>query len=552
MSNKHKERRRAAALAACLLLNASAAPAAPEQRTPAGPDAAAVIVSLVVNGEKKISSSAQDVELIRAGTSAPAPFVEVETKLHAGDRIRTKQGDQVELRYPKAPDGKENVVYLDSETEVEIGSLCVRSGRVLAWVGVNFKICVGNTNLGVRGTEFEVHYREDEALKVAVFDGQVELKPADPAKPLVARRGQNNAAAPAATPAPAGQNDNPIVVAEKMELVVTPEDNGQRVESKPLRQDEGEARINYWSGVIIKADAPGAADKAFLNYTDPAVRNREFAEARFKALWEDDAASRETLGKVYNDWDEGHKASQELSLAAQKNPTLLRTAHFRTNLGEAARLNGDFATALSNLDTALRIGTRDTQAAYLKGKVFLDQYEHKPAETAFLEEAITNLKRADRVDTAGTALNRGKVQEELNESVRKIVADFQSQRNDWVSGEKWWCQKDAAGSAIYTGQVKFDSPELRELGLNVSGSSVIQINGNQFTLTSGGKTITGRIFGKTTGTYTTVFMVIDNPRGASHPPVTLFFQDLGSCGRLKLKSVDSEGQAHTLSLRKTS
>ncbi len=541
--------------AACFLPNATVAllasaprPAASWTRPPTASDAVAVVHSLVVNGENRLSALPEDIKLIRAGTSEPAASVEVKTELRKGDRIRTEQGDQLELRYPKSPDGKENVIYLDSKTEVEIGSLCVRSGSILAWVGINFKICAGNTKLGVRGTEFEVHYREGEALKVAVFDGRVDLEPTDPSRPLVAPSAQMSGTTPTATPVPAGQNVEPVVVPAKKELIIVSEARGQRIEWKALTQDEGKSRIDYWSQLIIKADATGAANKANLNYRDTAARNREFTDARFKALWEGDAGSLETLGKIYNDWGEGHKASQQLYLAAQKNPALRNTADFRVNVGEASRLTGNFAAALGNLDAALKIDRNNSQAAYVKAKVFLEQYQRQPSGTALLEEAVANFSRAVQVDTTGAVLDKSKARKELNESFQTVITDFQSHQNDWVSGEKWWCQGGVTGGATYAGRVNLDTPELRTLGVNVSGPAVININGNQFTLTSGAKTLNGRIFGKTTGTYTSVFMALDDPRGTTQLPIILSFQDVGRCGQLILKSAVSGPRAYSLML----
>ncbi len=119
----------------CLTLLTSRLSVASEHQPRRAPseDVIAVIDSMVVNGLKSDTATPSDIELLRAGASTPEATVGVGNELRVGDKISTKEDDQLVLRIPNSETGTDDLVFLDPQSEVGIGSVCAiarQSARV--------------------------------------------------------------------------------------------------------------------------------------------------------------------------------------------------------------------------------------------------------------------------------------------------------------------------------------------------------------------------------------------------------------------------------------
>ena len=108
-----------------------------------------------------------------------------------------------------------------------------------------------------------------------------------------------------------------------------------------------------------------------------------------------------------------------------------------------------------------------------------------------------------------------------------------SARSARVSGEP------ADLSGTYTGTINYP-------GGNLTGDATLTINGNEFTLTSGSTTKTGRISAVKTGGYTAVAMTFGDlaakPGQTTTPPQTVSLRARKTGDRLQLTSVPGETQ----------
>lgn len=488
----------------------------------------AAVQAIVVNGEKQREAKSEDIEVIREGGTSLV-VVKIGDALCPGDTLKTKAGDQITLWFYREPVGTENLVYLDHDTEVVIGSICLRSGWLLAQVGVNFSVCVDNTTLGVKKTEFEVSSTADEPLKVAVFKGEVQVTQTEPQAEL--------ASEPKESPNQIPKTDlvkAPVVVGEKEQLTIKSDKTGNPVEVRPISAEDGKSRINYWSAKIITASQPAKNEKANLNYTD-AERSDAFVEARFKSLWQGDATAFKNLGQVYNDWEMGGKAKEQLLIAERKDKGLEETADFQANLGEAYRLSGNYIMAETHLKKALDLKPEYPFAYYSRGKALVERYEKEGTNKALLDDARKYLLRSIQDGSYGPPVNKKMSETEMDRVIKQRGELFLLNQNKWVTDEKWWCEKNKPEGTTYTG--KLNLPGLKAVGLNVSGPATIFIIGDQFKLVSGSQILTGNIVGNTTGSYTAVNLRFDDPRIAqvSQETLGLSFRETGNCDQLVFK-----------------
>lgn len=494
------------------------------------PAAIAVIEAIVVNGEKRLTAKIEDVELIPVDGVTPA-IVEVRTPLHAGDVLKTKTNAQVTIRFLTGEANVEQLVILDHDTEVVIGSVCLRSGWLLAQVGINFSVCIGNTTLGVKKTEFEVSSTPSEPLKVAVYKGEVEVDTNEPPQVKIgAQKQSEKSTMPSPSPTP-GSFPAKLVIGEKEQLVVTAGSLGNYVES-PIKADQAEDRINYWSAKIITAYEPAKMQKANPNFNAAAERHTKFKEARFKALWQGDASAYASLGQVYNDWGKGQKAKEVLLLAQQKDSNVAATADFQANLGEAYRLTGNYAAAETHLKNAVALSPNYPFAYYSLGKTKTERFEKEKANLASLDEARGYFLLSLQEDSRGAAVNKTAAEAEMNGVIEQRGAIFLSSQPDWISNEKWWCKGEAVDAVTYQGRL--DLPELKSFGLDISGDATLFVIGDQFKLKSGSRILTGNIVGKTTGRYTSVSLRFDDPgiTRTLKEPIVVSFRQTGDCNSL--------------------
>lgn len=486
----------------------------------------AVIDSLVVNEQKQDSATPEDVALVRAGTTTPIG-VQVGDKLFKGDEIITSDLDQVTLRFVDVQNGELNLVYVDNKTRVVISSACLKSGRILAWVGINFRFCIGNTNLAVNGTQFVVEAVNPEEPKVTVLEGEVVLKPRE----LTVSVGVVPATAEAAAP-------EPPKIKAKEEAIITP----SGVAKTTISQPTGQAVIDYWSRKMIKADpkpAPGPA-KLFKNYKSKEERDEAFIKARYEAIWNNDATALETVAKVYNDWDRGDKATEVLQLAEKREPSLRSKHDFQTTLAEADRLSGRFDAAIARANEALKIKPDDDRAAYVGAKAAVQAARHDmsgqpvygdlTAARQFYSIALKNTADESRVEKQAIEQELNEVIKQNADRYKQVAAGYDDSLN---------CKDDDSGLAFY-GTVNL--PELKPKGIDVSGRARLYLVGNQFKLVSRGSEVyTGSFSTTTTGSYTAVALRFDNPSGGNRNGVTVSLRGEGSCNRLRLKTSNLGG-----------
>lgn len=504
-------------LALCMVNSSLATvPGAANVRKPRrmmGSDSAiAVIDSIVVNNEKTDSATADDIELIRADTTTPVG-VQVGVELFKGDELTTKTNDQVTLRFLDVQNGELNLVYMDQESKVHISSACLKSGRFWAFVGINFQICLGNTTLGVRGTEFEVNAENPEQPKVSVLKGEVTVTQKQPALSVISNviRSATVVFAP-----------HPEKILAKEEATIT----STGIAKTEIPEPTGKSLLNYWSLKMIKADPvkkEAELPKPYQNYQSKEEREREFIEARFQAVWNNDAKSLATLGKVYNDWDRGDKAAQSLQRAAAKDPSLKSSYEFQTNLGEADRLLGRYASAQIHADEALRINPNYGPAAYMKGRAAVDSFRVSN-KVSDLDVARQALSQAVRLSPPEAGV-KNRVEGELNQ-VLKENGERSKQVITWGNLRECWGSEEPIS---YSGTINL--PELRSKGLEISGPGTLYLLGNQFKLITGSELYTGTLIITQTGNSSRAALRFDTPNKEG---ATVSLRGRGNCDDLHL------------------
>lgn len=477
----------------------------------------AVIDSLVVNEQKQDSATPTDIALIRAGTTTPIG-VAVGDKLFKGDELITSELDQVTLRFVDVQNGELNLVYVDNNSKLVISSACLKSGRILAWVGINFKFCIGNTNLAVNGTQFVVDAENPAEPKVTVLEGEVTLKP---------RELPSTEAGVAAPTAEVAATDPPKVKA-KEEAVLTPTGIAKRDISEPT----GQAVIDYWSRKMIKADPEKTSDseRLYKNFQTKDERDSAFMAARFNALWNNDAAALETIGKVYNDWNRGDKATEVLQLAVNRDPSLKTKNEFQTTLAETDLLSGRFDAAMARANEALKTKPNDDRAAYIGAKAAIraSNNPNSAAQSADLDTA--RRLYAIALQNNDSAVKKSVIERELNDvikvnagRVRQVASGYDDPLN---------CADDDS-AVVFSGNINL--PELKSKGLKVSGRGNLYLVGNQFKLTSqDGNIYTGTLSTTTTGRYTAVALRFDSPSVGYQSGITVSLRGQGNCDSLRL------------------
>lgn len=482
----------------------------------------AVVEGIVVNGETAAAANTADIEVIRAGQQNPGG-VEIGTPLNTGDIVRTKENDRLVLRFPPTSTYGEGFIYLDPSTEVEIGSLCLRSGKFLASIGWGFEICLPNRTLAVKGTEFEVSLTPQETLEVAVFNGEVKITTDRSTKPTaVARRVAENPTNEAAT--------NPVVVESKKVVTISGDD---KVQTTDISETEGRILIDSWTAKMIKLEAPlKPKESAALHYQNDQARMQAFADARFDAVWKQDPKSLDTMGKVYNDWGNGERAAAVFTAAAQRDSSLLDSPRFLTDLAEANRLSGRYDAAAAFVEAALKADEKYADAYYVMGRIDLSRSVSSDRSASVDRVRALIAKSLQNGLTPGT-LNKAKAEEELKLIIDYQGTEFLKNQFKWIATDRWWRDKDEP--VEYTGTV--DIPELKNRGIDASGPAQLYIVGNQFKLKTSTQLLTGTIVGATSKGYTAVAVRFDDPRfkGISPTGINVSLQNTSSFGQLVLR-----------------
>jgi tetratricopeptide (TPR) repeat protein len=480
----------------------------------------AVIDSLVVNEQKQDSATPADITLIRSGTTTPLG-VAVGDKLFKGDELITSELDQVTLRFVNVPNGELNLVYVDNNSKLVISSACLKSGRILAWVGINFRFCIGNTNLAVNGTQFVVEAENPAEAKVTVLEGEVTLKP----QVINAIEGYVEA------PATAALATEPSKIKAKEEAVLTP----TGIAKKEISAPTGQTVIDYWSRKMIKADPKQASDspQLYKSFKNKEERDSAFIAARFDALWNSNAAALETIGKVYNDWERGDKATEVLQLAANRDPSLRTKSEFQATLAEADLLSGRYDTAIARADEILKTKPNDDRAAYIGAKAATQASRQSDGGGGGANLEIARRLYAIALQNAAeSAVQKGAIERELNDVIKVNANRVKQVAAGYVAPLK--CADDDS-AVVFSGSINL--PELRSRGFNISGRGELYLMGNQFKLTSqGGKIYTGTLSTTTTGRYTAVALRFDSPSGENKNGITVSLRGQGNCNSLRLLS----------------
>ena len=481
----------------------------------------AVIDSLVVNEQKQDSATPEDVAIIRAGTTTPIG-VQLGDKLFKDDEIITGELDQVTLRFVDVQNGELNLVYVDNKSRVAIHSACLKSGRILAWVGINFRFCVGNTNLAVNGTQFVVEAENPEQPKVTVLEGEVALKPRELTVAVAVAPASGEAAAP-----------EPPKIKAKEEAVITPSGVAKTILTEPT----GQSVIDYWSKKMIKADPkqPSGPQKLFKNYKSKEDRDNAFIKARFEAIWNNDAEALETVAKVYNDWDRGDKSTEVLQLAVKRDPNLRSKYEYQATLAEADRLSGRFASAIANANEALKINPKDSRAAYIGGRAAAQASRNstEAGRGADLQKAKQFYAIAAQNTSNESASEKAVIEQELNEVIKETADHYKHVAIAY--GNPLDCTENDL-ETVFSGTINL--PELKSKGLDVSGRARMYFVGNQFKLVSeNGKVYTGSFRTLLTSRDTAVALRFDGPSVGNQSGVTVSLRGVGNCNRLRLQSL---------------
>lgn len=439
-------------------------------------DTVVVIDSMVVNGLKSDTATPADIELLRAGAAAPEATVGVGNELRAGDRIQTKDEDQLVLRVPNAETGIDDLVFLDPNSGVGIGSICALVGRILSWAGPRFRLCTSLGTVGAEGTEFEVNITPDGELTVVVYEGKVTLDPEDKSELEKAITTDPNKPPPQAAKAE---------ILPDTALKLKPDGASERTEVTAAKKLDD---VNYWSGQIIKTSKPVAAvSKGFVNFE--ADQAEEFKKARREALVDKVSTGYLTLGKVLNDWNDG--AAAQKSLTKVKDENVRNSPEYMVNVAEADRLQGRLAAADSQLERASIAHPDYAPVYYLKAKVAEQKVASDPVGKASEAAQIRkNLTKALSLRSGESHIKPTVVEGDLDRTI-KAIGDASLTKYSWLSeSNSWFHPNSEAGSSTATGNATID---IR--GRRATGRAVLAISGDQFKLKVADEIFTGRIVG---------------------------------------------------------
>jgi hypothetical protein len=489
----------------------------------------ALIDSIVVNGVKADTASSSDIELSRAGAVSPEPTVNVGTKLMAGDKIKTRDQDQVVLRVPNTQAGNDDLVYLDPNSEVAIGSICAVAGRILSWAGVGFRLCTSSGTLGVEGTQFEVNIGPTpDVLTVVVFEGEVKLEPQS--KLQLDRKKEIR---PKAVTSQIEVQETKTISPDKA-LKIKSDGTAERVDTSLELRIQG---IDYWSEQMIKVNKTVGVVKGFVNHSEE-KRADDFKKARREALINDSPTAYLAMAQALNDWDEG--AAAKKSLSKVKDTTVRDSIAFMVNNAEADRLQGNLAQASIQLDKAILKYPDDARAYYLKAKVSEEIILRNPeVSVAYKAEVRKNLTKALFYDSAKgkSQINTSLAAAELEQAIH-TNGSASLVEQPWLSPGYEWFDVDGTHALVkYAGIASVNVG-----GRSASGEAELSVIGDQFKLIVAGQLFTGRIVGNPYGGGASFAMQFDQVRavGPTRRDVTLSVRGIKSGRGLVLQSAPAQ------------
>ena len=146
--------------------------------------ALSVSISLAADALGKVSYVEGEAFLVEKGKDKP---LKVNQKLELGDQIKTGVESVVEVTYAKG-----TIIRIGEKASVKLSgsdvasNLNVNQGKV--WANVqklakgDFRVTTPVATAAVRGTIFRVDAAEDSSSTVALYDGKVDVGPADTSK----------------------------------------------------------------------------------------------------------------------------------------------------------------------------------------------------------------------------------------------------------------------------------------------------------------------------------------------------------------------------------
>lgn len=497
--------------------------------TPPTQPAIAIIESIVVNGVKTDAASPTDIEILRVGSQDPIASVQVGMSLFAGDRLSTKEDDQVVLRIHD--NAETNLLYIDPNSQIKIDSICVVAGKVMAWIGLSFRVCTTRGTLGVTASEFDVEVDRDGNVKVSPHEGGV-----------MAYRSTQRLVELGLQPMIKRLFDLPFArISSDQKLTLSPD--GVIKTDVPLEQRI--ATINYWSDQIIKASQPQSESlKGYLNYAVKSERTSEFKKARLEALVNDKDDAYVKMGEIYNDWDLGFHAAASLNKV--KDAAVKASARFLSDKAQSSLLRGKLDEATRLVKEALEKDREYMPAYYVSGQI--DETRAHSLSTPllqpfFLEQAKLNYARALQKNPDRGHLNKTIIEADLDRTINALGSDVIEKGITWRD----WLGGDVNSRGItYTGNAFVDlrGGEIPEL--KWAGETTLYIIGDQFKMKAGSRILTGRIIRHTTNGHTSVAMQFDDPRmiglaGSKNLVLSLKAERLGDA--LTLKQVPNQAAA---------
>ncbi len=245
------------------------------------------------------------------------------------------------------------------------------------------------------------------------------------------------------------------------ELTLKP---GKPASREKVTEAEVRSVLDWTNRVILTSQPSYSAENVLPHFASPSERSREFAAARFRAIWLREPGGYETLGDVYTDWGEGAKAVQSYEKELMVNKGREDAPDFLADLGEAYRLTGRFDEAEARLKKALAVNKESAPALNALGNVYLDRAaaardkkDNRQAR-ALLETAVTYYQDSsaspaglghDAVQKTVSQVNRGEAVTALGD-LAQDEGRLDEARSAYVEAEQTLRSADEGGaSATY-------------------------------------------------------------------------------------------------------
>ncbi|MEM7349827.1 MAG: PASTA domain-containing protein [Acidobacteriota bacterium] len=110
-------------------------------------------------------------------------------------------------------------------------------------------------------------------------------------------------------------------------------------------ETQARALLSWTDDVLLAGQPTYPAPGDPPSFDNREIRAHAFRANRYKAIWQQDARAQAELGKVYNDWGEGKRATVAYEDAAVREPDLNDEPEFLTRLSQAHRQAGQLDEA---------------------------------------------------------------------------------------------------------------------------------------------------------------------------------------------------------------